>query len=47
LYFAARPGSLEAECVRQLGVELDTLEAEFWTAVERLAGRNPAGSSGG
>jgi hypothetical protein len=37
LYFASRPGQFEAECAAQLGVELETLESEFWAEVERLA----------
>jgi hypothetical protein len=37
LYFACRPGRFEAECVTQLGVDLESLESEFWVEVERLA----------
>jgi hypothetical protein len=37
LYFASRPGQFESACRTHLGVELDTLEGEFWRAVERLA----------
>jgi hypothetical protein len=37
-YFACRPGRFEEECLAQLGVAFDTLEAEFWAEVDRLAG---------
>jgi hypothetical protein len=44
LYFACRPGTFEAACRTELGVELDALESEFWADVEGLAGNpNPEG----
>ena len=37
LYFACRPGRFEEELRTQTGIDLDTLEPEFWAEVERLA----------
>ncbi len=36
LYFACRPGQFASAVRTHLGVELEQLEAEFWTEVERL-----------
>ncbi len=41
LYFACRPGRFDAECLAQLGTDLDSLESEFWAEVKHSAG-NPA-----
>ena len=38
LYFACRPGTFEAACRGVLGLDLDTLEKDFWHDAERLAG---------
>ena len=35
LYLACRPGEFEDVCQRVLGVDVDTLEREFWADVER------------
>jgi hypothetical protein len=34
LYFACQPGTFEQEVQAKLGVDLDTLEAQFWKGVE-------------
>ncbi|MCI0378857.1 MAG: hypothetical protein L0215_14720 [Gemmataceae bacterium] len=36
LYFACRPGQFASAVRTHLGVELQQLEAEFWTEVDRL-----------
>ncbi len=37
LYFSVRPGTFAKQCKRIYGQELESLEAEFWKEVERLA----------
>ena len=37
LYYTTRVGTFAADCQRIYGVDLDTLESEFWADVERLA----------
>jgi hypothetical protein len=38
LYFACRPGTFEADCQRVYGIDLDSLEKQFWEDAERLVG---------
>jgi hypothetical protein len=40
LYFACRPDRFDAECAAHLGVDLDTLESEFWAEVDPQRNRH-------
>jgi hypothetical protein len=37
-YFGCRPGTVETECQRVYGTDLENLEKAFWADAERLAG---------
>ena len=42
LYTTSRPGSIDADCRRVLGVGLDQLDREFWSDMEQRVGPEPA-----
>lgn len=42
LYFACRPDRFEQECKRVLGIELESLEKDFWQEEERIPRRGTA-----
>ena len=41
-YFGCRPGTFEADCQRIYGLDLETLEKQFWEETERLAVDRPS-----